>query len=65
MKLVRFKDGMYGIRKGFWPFYRYKDLLTVRRWLSQGSSSFIDCRGPKEYIMDLFNKLIDKGEIIS
>ncbi len=36
MKIVKFNDGTYGVRRGFWPFYEYKDFYSLGFWWSLG-----------------------------
>lgn len=42
MVIVQFND-KYAVRRGFFPFYRYKDLRTNRFWWSRGSEYFSHC----------------------
>ena len=44
MKLVKFRDGTYGVRKGFWPFYMFKDFRASRFWWTADSEYFHDCK---------------------
>ena len=62
MKIVKFKDGTYGIRKGFrllgWVEYWYRDLVSQRLclWWRTGSGYFKDCKGTKDAVLGYLNK---------
>lgn len=59
MKLVRFKDGTYGIRKGNWlTGYLYKDFKSIHWWRIGIFPD--DIRTTKENA----EKFLDKGEIV-
>ena len=45
MKIVKFKDGTYGVRRLTLFGYKYKDLRSLRHWLSRNSPYFSDCHG--------------------
>ena len=54
MKIVKFIDGTYGVRKWF-GVYLYKDLTISGLWWSISSPHFSDCRGTlsqAEYFSD-------------
>ena len=54
MKIVKFRDGTYGVRKWF-GIYLYKDLTISGLWWSMSSQFFSDCRGTlaqAEYFSD-------------
>ena len=40
MKIVQFEEGRFGIRKGIWPFYRYKLMGSDNCWRFRNSSLF-------------------------
>lgn len=42
MVIVQFND-KYAVRKGFFPFYIYKDLSSSGFWWSRGSEYFSRC----------------------
>ena len=45
MKIVKFKDGKYGVRRLTLFGYKYKDFRVVPFWWSRNSRFFSDCRG--------------------
>jgi hypothetical protein len=56
MKIVKFENGKYGIRKGWFPYsYQYLDLVTTKNnefWWGTESVFFeTDCQGTKERVM--------------
>ena len=54
MKIVKFRDGTYGVRKWF-GIYLYKDLTISGLWWPMSSQFFSDCRGTlaqAEYFSD-------------
>lgn len=44
MKLVKFKDGTYGVRYGFLGFYTYQDFFSNYRWGCNTEWFLSDCR---------------------
>ena len=59
MKIVKFQNGSYGIRK--WSFgYQYKDLKD-HFWWSLQSNHFKDCQGTIAQVLDVFKQKKDKG----
>ena len=58
MKIVKFKDGTYGVRKWF-VIYFYKH-FTTGFWCSINSKFFGGCRGS----LAEAELLTDKGEIV-
>jgi len=72
MKLVKFKDGTFGIRKGFFPFYSFKDfdypvggkIIQHGYWRGLGSNFISNCRTTEEEARKVFSMLTDKGEVV-
>jgi hypothetical protein len=61
INIVQFKDGKYGIRKG-WLIYKYRDLYGGSTWkIDNGSQDFIEsCKTMnKKRILGLYNNLIN------
>ena len=60
MKIVKFKDGTYGVRRLTLGGYEYKDFRSPRYWWLITSKFFADCRGTlteAEYYTD-------KGKVV-
>ena len=64
MKIVKFKDGSYGIRRGWLFGYEYKD-LRGSFWWRISETYFIDCKGTKEQVMKFYRNKNDKGTVLS
>ena len=65
MKIVKFKDGTYAIRKG-WRFnYQYKDLNGKYWWSKNERDFFPMCKGNREDIEMLYLQLTDVGEVVN
>ncbi len=64
MKIVRFKDGTYGIRKWF-GVYWYKDLRSSGTWWVKNSPWFGYCKGNRSTVLRNLETIIDSGKIIS
>lgn len=63
MKIVKFKDGTYAVRKGFKLFgYKYRSLNNTGWWTTEYPQYF---KGSKDQITKLFNSLTDYGSIES
>ena len=70
--LVKFSDGSYGVRKGYFCLFHYKNLKYNSHtrdggWWMNNISIFRDCHGTLEEARDVFNYLkssIEKEEII-
>ena len=64
MKIVKFKDGTFGVRRWL-PFgYEFLDLrmsLIKRYWWSTGDKSFVNCRGTEQEARKHYDLLTDKG----
>lgn len=62
MKVVRFNDGTYGIRRlaidGF-EFFDFKS--RIRFWRSRSSPSIEDCRTDKDTAIKTYNLFTDRG----
>ena len=64
-KLVKFKDGTFGIRRGFLGLYWFKDLNTDGYWWSKNSRFFVDsCRGKESTVRERLNLKKDNGEVV-
>jgi beta-lactamase class D len=65
VKLIKFKNGNFGIRKGGWfTGYLFKDFKNERFWWSIDSTYFEDCKTDEETARRIFNNLTDLGEVI-
>jgi len=64
-KIVRFKDGTYGVRRFSWFFmgYLYINLASQAFWWGRGDEYFPECRGTEERARAVLNTLTDKGEV--
>lgn len=65
MKLIKFKDGTYSIRRlNIWVLgYEYRSFSpTYEKWYMMSSDFFRCCRVDKETAEKEFNLLTDKGE---
>jgi hypothetical protein len=65
MKIVKFKDGKYGIRQWNWFFFRYefKDLdPDCPRWFGFYSIRFKYCKGTLPAVKKALANLDDVGE---
>lgn len=63
VKLVR-RGNEYGIRVGWWPFYRYVDLHSNEYFWTKNDRYFRDCFGDKERTTALFRKLSEKIVVV-
>ena len=65
MKIVSFKDGMFGIRKFNWSTfsYVYKDLTVgSTMWLHMEHTMFYDCKCTSlDDVKNYFYNITDKG----
>lgn len=63
MKIVRFKNGKYGIRRFnvFRMKHEFKDLKD-EYWWEQGSRLMPHCQGSEEAVREVFDMITDKGE---
>lgn len=63
MKIVKFKDGKYAVRKG-WIWYKYASLRQGGKWY-RISESIEECKGSYDDILYIYNYMInhskDKG----
>ena len=57
MKIVKFKDGTYAIRKG-WFFYSYASLSATDCWWSLDDSYVVNCKGSLAEVTTSYNELI-------
>lgn len=64
MKIVKFADGKYGIRRrawwALWMGFEFLDLLNEALWWPTGSVYFRDCRGTFESVTNAM-AMYDKG----
>lgn len=63
MKIVKFKNGKYGIRRRFLGFlwYQYKDLTGNSLWWSISSPWMKDCIGTYEQCREILHDQNDTG----
>lgn len=65
MKVVRFRDGRYGLRSGFWPFYSFVDLKqSYYKWEKGSEYFFVRCKGSLEDALRAYHNLVDNGESV-
>lgn len=64
MKLVQFSNGKWGVRRGFWPSYRFADLKNPSFWWDQSSGFLPDCMGTKEQALErlVSHRVVPKRE---
>jgi len=64
IKLVKFSDGKYGVRKGF-ILHKYVDFYTTGFWWSSSSQFMRDCRtADYERAMTMYEALTSSEEVI-
>lgn len=63
MKIVKFKDGKYAVRKGILFGYSYHDISNNISYGWWDKPIHVDayCKGTYEEALKLFNKLTDRG----
>ncbi len=63
MRIVKFKNGKYAIRKIDWMSlcYTYYDSRN-NYWWSKNNECYHYCLGTKEEVEEVFNRLTDHGE---
>ena len=66
MKIIKFRNGKYTIRKwSFFGGYEYKDLKGGRCfWWGKESVFFDDCIGTLEEVKKKWNSLNDSGRVV-
>jgi len=65
MKLVKFKNGKWGLRKGSFIWgYSFRDFKNGGFWWSQESQHFRDCMTDEDTARDYFNLATDCGEAV-
>jgi hypothetical protein len=69
VKIVKFKDGTYGVRRvSFWvpfPWFEYLDLRSNSLyWWDQRDAYFTDCQGTLAEAQARMNRATDKGRPI-
>lgn len=57
MKKVTNGNGLYAIRWGIWPLYRYLDLRHREFWWSKTSMYYMDCWGSREKVDEWYGLL--------
>lgn len=57
MKIMTNQRGLYSIRKGVWPFYRYFDLEQPGFWWKKTNRFYPDCWASKEKAEEWFGIL--------
>lgn len=62
IKIVKFKDGKYGIRKGVFNF-SFKE-LSGDYWWTRNSGFFSECKGNLKEVEKAWNNLFDYGEVV-
>lgn len=68
MQIVKFKNGLYGIRKGwFKPFYRYLDLDSNTRHYTRWRNKYYDlfvsnCMGNLDKVINIYKLMTDYGK---
>ena len=63
-KLVKFKNGDYGIRSRVWFTYKYymENRAGVTRWVRIHNSTFYRCKISKEKALSIMDIWTDKGD---
>lgn len=66
MKIVKFKNGRYGIRRGFFGFYQFKDLRNQPYWWRKSNRYIYECQTHDfERVKEIFYILTDIGVPVS
>ena len=60
MKIVTNNKGLYAIRKGIWPFYKFFDLKTPGFWRKRNQIYYIQCFDQKDKVEAWFGILNPK-----
>ena len=64
IKLVKFENGKYGVRKG-WINYEYRQLGVYNNWwYAREHSEYQHCQGTREAAITIYELLMDIGEEI-
>ena len=61
MKLVKFNNGNYGIRRLTLFGYKFKDLKGIY-WWDIKSQFFPNCKGTEKDVKELFDMITDYGK---
>jgi len=69
MKLVKFKNGSYGVKKfNFFPWlqYLYKDFKfeSCDIWVQVKDSQFKNCHVTEDVAREFINRVYDGGEVV-
>jgi hypothetical protein len=65
MKLVKFKDGTYGVRRGNWFWgYSFLGLEDLGYWWNNGSSKMPCCKRDEAKARAVHSSLSAKHEVI-
>lgn len=64
-KIVRFRDGNFGLRRLAIDGYEYLDLVAARRtfWWSRFDYNFKDCRGDLDTVKRALDIICDEGTL--
>ena len=67
VKLIKFSDGTYGIRRGsYFSGYTYFDLKDSSDfWWDKSSDYFPDCQGSEEKAREIYNRYNVTDEVIT
>jgi hypothetical protein len=64
MKVMTNEKGLYCIRKGIWPFYKYFDIIIPCYWWRKNSEHYWRCWGQKDKVQAWFGILNPKVAVI-
>lgn len=67
MKIVRFSDGNWGIRKRKWIFWKQFKVISAtpnKYWRSISDSNFWECRAKEADVKRVYGILTDKGKVV-
>lgn len=66
LKLVKFGNGKYGVRVGWWPFYSFIDLVVYEPKLvhtcNEDKSVILYCQGTKEKAIEAIKNVQEEKE---
>ena len=66
-KIVKFRDGSYGIRKkvGLFRRYRFQSLNNPEFWWEAGHHCSQYCKGTLDQVLKVYNKVIsENGQVV-
>lgn len=65
MKLVRFENGKFGVRRGIWPFWKFKSFLVGSEyWWSPRAIPFVFCMTDEETARKFLVAASGKHEVV-